>query len=84
MHGGHQSTLLALSNTLHHFGGILVCPGYTDPVTFVDGNPYGVSHATGEDNDEPLDDAGEDAIDHLVDRVVTVTGQLLRGRASSA
>ena len=57
-HGGHESTLLALYNTLHHFGGILVSPGYTDPVKFADGNPYGVSHATGADNDEPARPGG--------------------------
>ena len=79
-HGGHESTLLALYNTLHHFGGILVAPGYTDPVKFVDGNPYGVSHATGADNDEPLGDAEDDALAHLAERIVTVTGQLKRGR----
>ena len=61
----------------------MVSPGYTDPLKFVDGNPYGVSHSTGADNDEPLGDAEEDAIDHLVERVVTVTGQLLRGRAAT-
>jgi NAD(P)H dehydrogenase (quinone) len=80
-HGGHESTLLALYNTMHHFGGILVPPGYTDPVKFDEGNPYGVSHATGGDNDEPLGDAQEGALDHLVERLVEVTGQLLRGRA---
>jgi NAD(P)H dehydrogenase (quinone) len=82
-HGGHESTLLALYNTIHHFGGVLVPPGYTDPVKFSDGNPYGVSHATGSDNDEPLNDNEEHAIDHLAERVVTVTGQLLRGRAAT-
>ncbi len=81
-HGGHESTLLALYNTMHHFGGILVPPGYTDPIKFDEGNPYGVSHATGGDNDEPLGDAQEGALDHLVERLVEVTGQLLRGRAS--
>jgi NAD(P)H dehydrogenase (quinone) len=81
-HGGHESTLLALYNTMHHFGGILFPPGYTDPVKFEEGNPYGVSHATGGDNDEPLGDAQENALDHLVERLVDVTGQLLRGRAS--
>ena len=80
-HGGHESTLLALYNTLHHFGGILVSPGYTDPVKFADGNPYGVSHATGADNDEPLGQEERDALQHLVERVVSVTGDLLRGRA---
>ncbi|GLY63563.1 NAD(P)H:quinone oxidoreductase [Amycolatopsis taiwanensis] len=43
-HGGHEATLLALSHTFHHFGGILVPPGYTDPAKFADGNPYGTSH----------------------------------------
>jgi NAD(P)H dehydrogenase (quinone) len=81
-HGGHESTLLALYNTMHHFGGILVPPGYTDPVKFEEGNPYGVSHATGGDNDEPLGDAQENALDHLVERLVDVTAQLLRGGAS--
>jgi NAD(P)H dehydrogenase (quinone) len=81
-HGGHGSTLLALYNTLHHFGGILVSPGYTDEVKFADGNPYGVSHATGPDNDAPLGDAEEAALDHLVERILTVTGDLLRGRAA--
>ena len=44
LHGGHESTLLALSNTFHHFGGIIVPPGYTHPDKFADGNPYGTSH----------------------------------------
>ena len=43
-HGGQESTLLALYNTIHHFGGIVVAPGYTDGSKFVDGNPYGTSH----------------------------------------
>lgn len=81
-HGGHESTLLALYNTVHHFGGILVPPGYTDRVKFVDGNPYGVSHATGADNDAPLGDAEEEALSHLAERVVAVTGDLLRGRVA--
>ncbi|GGX11551.1 NAD(P)H:quinone oxidoreductase [Streptomyces noursei] len=46
-HGGQESTLLALYHTVHHFGGILIAPGYTDPVKFADGNPYGTSHVGG-------------------------------------
>jgi len=43
-HGGQESTLLALYNTIYHFGGIIVPPGYTDPLTFASGgNPYGPS-----------------------------------------
>ena len=47
-HGGQESTLLALYNTVHHFGGIVVAPGYTDPVKFADGNPYGTSFVSGQ------------------------------------
>jgi NAD(P)H dehydrogenase (quinone) len=47
LHGGHESTLLALANTFHHFGGIVVAPGYTHPDKFADGNPYGTSHHDG-------------------------------------
>jgi NAD(P)H dehydrogenase (quinone) len=75
-HGGHESTLLALYNTIHHFGGILVPPGYTDAVKFADGNPYGVSHSTGAGNDEPLDRTAYDALSHLVERLVDITGRL--------
>ena len=76
LHGGQESTLLALYNSLHHWGGIVVAPGYTDPLKFADGNPYGVSHATGADNDAPLSDTENAALDHLVQRVVTVAGRL--------
>ncbi|WP_432549043.1 flavodoxin family protein [Kineococcus arenarius] len=75
-HGGQESTLLALYNTIHHFGGIVVAPGYTDPLKFVDGNPYGVSHVTGGGNDIPLGEAELAALDHLATRVVTVAGRL--------
>lgn len=47
-HGGQESTLLALYNTIHHFGGVIASPGYTDPLTFASGgNPYGPSVTTG-------------------------------------
>ena len=75
-HGGQESTLLALYNTIHHFGGIVVAPGYTDPLKFVDGNPYGVSHVTGADNSAPLGEPQLAALDHLASRVVTVAGRL--------
>lgn len=75
-HGGQESTLLALYNTVYHFGGVLVPPGYTDPVKFVEGNPYGVSHVTGGDNDEPLDEPQLNALDHLTERVLKVAEAL--------
>jgi NAD(P)H dehydrogenase (quinone) len=80
-HGGQESTLLALYNTIHHFGGVVVSPGYTDPLKFVDGNPYGVSHATGATNDAPLTDAEYNALDHMAERAVRF-GRLLRTDAA--
>ncbi len=75
-HGGHESTLLALYNTMHHFGGIIVPPGYTDALKFNDGNPYGVSHVTGGNNDEPLGEDQLTALDHLTERVLKVAEAL--------
>jgi len=75
-HGGQESTLLALYISLMHFGGIIVPPGYTDGVKFVDGNPYGVSHVTGPENKNELSDATLAALDHLARRVVSVTDRL--------
>ena len=75
-HGGQESTLLTLYNTIHHFGGVVVAPGYTDPVKFVEGNPYGVSHVTGGNNDAPLTDTDLAALDHLTQRIVKIAGKL--------
>lgn len=77
-HGGQESTLLALFNTVYHFGGVIVPPGYTDPLKFDDGNPYGASHATGAANDAPLGKPQLAALDHLASRVVTIADRLRR------
>jgi NAD(P)H dehydrogenase (quinone) len=53
-----------------------VPPGYTDPVKFGDGNPYGVSHVTGPENKNEINEATEAALDHLARRVVTIAGRL--------
>ena len=75
-HGGQESTLLALYNTIYHFGGLVVAPGYTDPLKFADGNPYGVSHVTGGTNDAPLTEAENAALDHLAQRIVRIADKL--------
>ena len=75
-HGGQESTLLALYNTIYHWGGVVAAPGYTDPLKFADGNPYGVSHVTGGTNDAPLTDVDFAALDHLAQRVIKVGGKL--------
>lgn len=75
-HGGQESTLLNLYVTLMHFGGIIVPPGYTDPVKFADGNPYGVGLIANRDNVTEFDDATNDALDHLARRVVGIAERL--------
>ena len=75
-HGGQETTLLALYITLMHFGGIIVPPGYTDPVKFVDGNPYGVSLLTTHDNIDEFDESIDNALDPLASRVVSVADRL--------
>ncbi|OBK41469.1 NAD(P)H:quinone oxidoreductase [Mycobacterium kubicae] len=75
-HGGQESTLLSLYFTLMHFGGIIVPPGYTDPLKFVDGNPYGVSLISTHDNINDLEEATNNALDHMARRVVSIAARL--------
>ena len=83
-HGGQESTLLSIYRMVAHFGGLVVAPGYTDAVKFVDGNPYGVSHATGADNDAPLDDAVDDALVHLATRTIDIANRLAGAPAEAS
>jgi NAD(P)H dehydrogenase (quinone) len=48
-------------------------------VKFDDGNPYGVSHETGGDNDAPLTEVQLHALEHLAKRVVTMSARLKAG-----
>ena len=53
VHGGQESTLLALHNAFYHWGAIIVPPGYTDASIYAaGGNPYGSSFTDGQG--EPL------------------------------
>ncbi|MGW0712397.1 NAD(P)H:quinone oxidoreductase [Streptomyces sp. NPDC002643] len=74
-HGGQESTLLALYNSIHHFGGLIVSPGYTDPVKFVDGNPYGTSHVDAQ-GANPVGDQTRNAARHQAERVVKIAAAL--------
>ncbi|MFH0180977.1 NAD(P)H:quinone oxidoreductase [Streptomyces cacaoi] len=83
-HGGQESTILALSNTFYHWGGIIVPPGYTDPIQFQTGNPYGTSHVSG------IGGAGSApgeavlaAAAHQARRVAETAAALKAGRAAS-
>ncbi|MEU8326422.1 NAD(P)H:quinone oxidoreductase [Nonomuraea sp. NPDC048881] len=76
-HGGQESTILALSNTFYHWGGVIVPPGYTDPVQFRSGNPYGASHVAG---DGPPAEVTLQAAAHQARRVAETAAALKAGR----
>jgi NAD(P)H dehydrogenase (quinone) len=78
-HGGQESTLLALGNTFYHWGGIIVPPGYTDPIQFQTGNPYGTSHVTG---DGPPNDLALEAARYQARRAIDTAAALKAGRAA--
>jgi NAD(P)H dehydrogenase (quinone) len=47
-HGGQESTILALNNTLYHWGMLILPVGYTVQEVFAaGGNPYGASFVSG-------------------------------------
>jgi NAD(P)H dehydrogenase (quinone) len=83
LHGGQESTLLALYNTVHHFGGVAVTPGYTDPVQFITGNPYGTSHVDAQ-GEIPVSDDTKTAARHQGRRVATVASALKAGKATQS
>ncbi|GAA3825653.1 NAD(P)H:quinone oxidoreductase [Streptomyces chiangmaiensis] len=74
-HAGQETTLQALYTSVHHFGGIVVAPGFTHLVKFTDGNPYGTSHVDGQGTN-PVDDTTRTAARHQAERVVKVAAQL--------
>lgn len=76
LHGGQETTLQSIHQMVMHFGGVLVPPGFTDPLKFTDGNPYGVSHVTGGANQDELSEATIDALRHMTERVIAVGGKL--------
>jgi NAD(P)H dehydrogenase (quinone) len=75
-HGGQEATLLALGNVFYHWGGIIVPPGYTDPIQFQSGNPYGTSHTVAAG---PPDEVALDAARHQARRAVMVATALKAG-----
>lgn len=78
-HGGQESTILALGNVFYHWGGIIVPPGYTDPIQFQLGNPYGTSHVA---SGNPPGDLVLDAARYQARRVTETAAALKAGRAA--
>ncbi len=52
LHGGNESTILAMLHPMMHLGMIVVAPGYADPAMFAAGTPYGPSSVSGPNADE--------------------------------
>jgi NAD(P)H dehydrogenase (quinone) len=75
LHGGNESTLLALNNVFYHWGSIIVPPGYTDELLYsAGGNPYGTSYPSG--SGEPVSDEVAAAARHQGKRLARVAAQL--------
>jgi NAD(P)H dehydrogenase (quinone) len=67
---------MAIYEMVMHFGGIIVTPGFTDPLKFVDGNPYGVSHVTGATNQNEVTEEVKTALGHMVKRAIGIAHKL--------
>jgi len=80
-HGGQETTLQALYTSVHHFGGIVVAPGFTDPIKFDDGNPYGMSHVDGPGTN-PVDEVTRASTKHQTIRAVEIARPLKAGQAA--
>lgn len=78
LHGGQESTLLALHNMFYHWGAIIVPIGYTSPASkAAGGNPYGVSFTAGPNGvpEEKLE-----AARYHGERIARFAGVLARAR----
>jgi len=83
LHGGQESTLLALHNMFYHWGSIIVPVGYTDPsVKAAGGNPYGTSFNDG--RGEPLPELVLAAARHQGARIARFAQILTNAREPEA
>ncbi|GAB3547230.1 NAD(P)H dehydrogenase (quinone) [Actinopolyspora lacussalsi] len=80
LHGGQESTILALNNAFYHWGAIIVPPGVVDPVQLApeNGNPYGVSSVSRNEAGNVADD-NIAAIESQARRTVEIADALVRG-----
>jgi len=82
LHGGQESTLLAMMLPLLHHGMLIVGLPYTEPgllTTTSGGTPYGPSHTAGTDSKRPVTDV-EKALCVALGRRLAGTASALRGR----
>ena len=78
-HGGQEAAILAIHNVIHHWGSLVLGPGYTHPtVEAAGGNPYGAS-ATGAPGQDELS-----AARYLGHRLATFAGAVATVRDAPA
>jgi NAD(P)H dehydrogenase (quinone) len=77
-HGGHETTLWSIMTPMANLGMILAPPGYTDPVMFSGGSPYGATATTG---GAPPGEGDLAAARHQGKRVATVVGWITHARS---
>lgn len=56
VHGGNESTIIALYNPMAHLGMVIVPLGYADPVLYRAGTPYGASTVSAQNAPPTPDD----------------------------
>jgi NAD(P)H dehydrogenase (quinone) len=78
-HGGNESTLLAMYNTMAHLGLIIVPLGYTDATLFKAGTPYGATAVSGQPPAPPTQE-DLDVAAYQGRRVAKVAGALRAGK----
>lgn len=77
VHGGLESTILAVNNVFYHWGAVIVAPGYTDQRLFAaGGNPYGTAFASGPSGDDPVTDPALTAARIQGGRLATFAGRI--------
>ncbi|MEO3975599.1 NAD(P)H:quinone oxidoreductase [Streptomyces sp. CAU 1734] len=83
LHGGQETTLVALYNVMHHWGSVIVPTGYADYdiMHAAGGNPYGISIR---DSDEAMSKEVATAAEFHGGRLTRIAGALatVRGAAS--
>lgn len=74
-HGGQEATILNLYTSMHHWGAIIVSPGYTDAsIGKAGGNPYGTSVSI--DASGNMVEDVRDAVVHQVTRLLDIATRL--------
>ncbi len=79
LHGGHESTILAMNNIFYSWGCLIVAPSYADPIQFQAGNPYGASF-TSQNGTVAPDETALNAARFQGKRVAEVTAQFVKGK----